>query len=63
MYEAAVVKLGMAPSEFWAMSFPELVAMLNMHAKAQRQSGGKTGAKMTQAEVDKTVAWLNGEAE
>ena len=58
-----MVKLGIAPSEFWAMSFPELVAMINMHVKAQKAAGSNGKAKMTPAEEAEHLAFLRGEIE
>lgn len=52
-----MVKLGMTPSEFWAMTLPETVAMLNMHASANK--GGKP--KLSDDWVQEELAWLRGE--
>jgi hypothetical protein len=53
-----VVKLGIAPSEFWEMTLPELVAMLNMHVKAQQASGPKP--KLSEDWVQSELNWLRG---
>ncbi len=47
----------MAPSEFWAMTLPETVAMLNMHANAYKGSKPKLSDDWVQEEL----AWLRGE--
>lgn len=55
-----MVKLGIAPSEFWGMTLPETVAMLNMHVKAQQASGAGPKAKLSQEWVDAELEWLRG---
>lgn len=59
-YEAAVVKLGIAPSEFWEMTLPETIALIGWHVKAQQSSGVGSKPKLSDEWVNNELEWLRG---
>lgn len=55
-----MVKLGVAPSEFWGMTLPETVAMIGWHVKAQKSQGKPGKPHLSDEWKRETTEWLKG---